>query len=186
MKTLIHNITNKNLDSLNMKNYEYIDNTEYINYYLEKSSQEHYRLLTYLSNNIDNSIILDIGTFKGVSALALSSNMSNTIYSFNLGQELQLNTLPKNINWIIDNVMNDQYKNIVYNAKIILLDTYHDGIFEKLFYDYLKNIHFKGILLLDDIKLNKEMIDFWNAIELDKEDISYLGHITGTGIVYFS
>jgi len=66
------------------------------------------------------------------------------------------------------------------------LDTFHDGTFELKFYNHLKSINYNGYLLLDDIKLNKEMIEFWNQIELDKEDLSYLGHSSGTGVVYFN
>jgi hypothetical protein len=45
---------------------------------------------------------------------------------------------------------------------------------------------YKGYLLLDDVFLNKEMVEFWNLIELDKQDLTNLGHATGTGVVYFN
>lgn len=186
MKTIISEITNSLLDSITMDDFKLINNIEYQGYYKSPSSLEHYRLLTYLSNKIDNSILIDIGTLKGSSALALSNNKTNTVYSFNLSNELQLNELPNNVNFIIDDVMNKQYKEILLNSKIILLDTFHDGSFEKVFYDYLKEINYQGMLLLDDIKLNQEMVDFWDSIEIEKEDISHIGHITGTGIVYFN
>lgn len=186
MKTIISEITNSLLDSIIMDDFKLINNIEYQGYYKSPSSLEHYRLLTYLSNKIDNSILIDIGTLKGSSALALSNNKTNTVYSFNLSNELQLNELPNNVNFIIDDVMNKQYKEILLNSKIILLDTFHDGSFEKVFYDYLKEINYQGMLLLDDIKLNQEMVDFWNSIEIEKGDISHIGHITGTGVVYFN
>ena len=90
------------------------------------------------------------------------------------------------INFIIDDIMNKKYRPIILESKIIVLDTYHTGTFEKTFYDYLKEINYKGILLLDDIKLNNEMVEFWNLITEEKDDITHIGHITGTGIVYFN
>ena len=79
----------------------------------------------------------------------------------------------------------DEHKDLVLSCTYILLDTNHDGTFEKAFYEYLIEIDYKGILLLDDIKLNPEMIDFWNGITKEKQDISEIGHITGTGLVMF-
>ena len=186
MKTFITNITNTILDSINMGNSKQINNKEYQDYFTSPSSIEHYRLLSHLSNSISNSTLIDIGTLKGSSALALSVNQTNTIYSFNLSNEVELGLIPNNINFIIDDIMNEKYKPIILESKIILLDTYHTGTFEKAFYDYLKEINYKGILLLDDIKLNNEMVEFWNLITEDKSDITHIGHITGTGIVYFN
>jgi hypothetical protein len=65
------------------------------------------------------------------------------------------------------------------------MDTDHDGNFENQFYNYLQFINYKGYLLLDDIYLNKPMINFWNSIKLEKHDISNIGHTTGTGVVFF-
>ena len=81
--------------------------------------------------------------------------------------------------------MNDQYKDIILKSKIILLDTFHDGTFEKEFFNYLEDINYTGTLLLDDINLNKNMIEFWNSIDYDKDDITHIGHSSGTGSVYF-
>lgn len=169
-----------------MDNSKYINNKEYQNYFTSPSSIEHYRLLTHLSNNISNSTLIDIGTLKGSSALALSVNQTNIVYSFNLSNELELGLLPNNVNFIIDDIINEKYKPIILESKIILLDTFHDGTFEKTFFNYLKEIKYKGILLLDDIKLNNEMIEFWDSINEDKSDITHIGHITGTGVVYFN
>lgn len=185
MKEFITNITNNELDSIDMYQSIYIENKEYQDYFNSPSSIEHYRLLSHISNSISDSILIDIGTLKGSSALALSVNQTNTIYSFNLSNELELNHLPPNINFVIDNVLDEKFKTIIQQSKVILLDTFHDGSFEKVFYDYLIEINYDGVLLLDDIKLNNEMIEFWDNIEKDKTDISHIGHITGTGVVYF-
>ena len=73
-----------------MESYSLINNEEYQNYFLQKSSQEHYRLLTFLSNYFDGVSFVDVGTLLGCSALALAANKTNKVYSFNLTDQLQL------------------------------------------------------------------------------------------------
>jgi len=93
--------------------------------------------------------------------------------------------LPTNTEFIIDNVLNEKYKDAILGSKYIMLDTYHDGTFETEFYNYLVSIGYTGYLLLDDIHLNFEMERFWGSITKEKYDITNIGHATGTGVVYF-
>jgi hypothetical protein len=180
-------ITNEELDNIDLFPYsQRINSLEYQGYFMSKSGQEHYRLLAYISQN-DNLIdILDIGTLKGCSALAFSVNQSNKIRSFNIGNEFDLNLIPENSEFFIDNILKNEYKDIILGSKYIMLDTYHDGTFEKEFVDYLISIGYKGYLLLDDIHLNFEMETFWGSIIQEKYDITNIGHSTGTGVVYFN
>ena len=46
--------------------------------------RQHYRLLSYLSTLFNNSDIFDIGTHRGSSAMALSYNPTNKVYSFDI------------------------------------------------------------------------------------------------------
>jgi hypothetical protein len=180
-------ITNEELDNIDLSSRSLmIDNLEYQNYFTSKSSMEHYRLMSYISLSENDIKILDIGTLKGCSALALSINPNNVVNSFNLHSELQLNSIPSNVNFFIDNIIKPEYRELILESKYILLDTFHDGTFEVEFFNYLKEIGYKGYLLLDDIKLNKEMVEFWDYVDIEKTDISHLGHITGTGVVYFN
>ena len=178
------NISNDVLDVVDMNLYQIIDNEEYQNYYTDKSSKEHYRLLTHISNSFNDETFIDVGTLKGCSALALSTNEKNKVYSFNLSSQLELNSLPENVEFIIDNVLNGKYDNILLSAKFILLDTFHDGSFEQEFLNYLKSINYSGVLILDDIYLNNEMRFFWKNINEDKLDITNIGHSSGTGVVF--
>ena len=179
-------ITNEELDNIDLFPYsQKINSLEYQQYFMSKSGQEHYRLLAYISQNDDLVDILDVGTLKGCSALAFSVNSKNKVRSFNVGNEFDLNYTPINAEFIIDNVLNGNYNNIILGSKYIMLDTYHDGTFEKEFYDHLVSINYKGYLLLDDIHLNFEMERFWGSITKEKYDITNIGHSTGTGVVYF-
>jgi hypothetical protein len=179
-------ITNEELDNIDLFPYsQKINSLEYQQYFMSKSGQEHYRLLAHISQNDDLVDILDVGTLKGCSALAFSVNSKNKVRSFNVGNEFDLNYTPLNAEFIIDNVLNGNYNSVILGSKYIMLDTYHDGTFEKEFYDHLVSINYKGYLLLDDIHLNFEMERFWGSITKEKYDITNIGHSTGTGVVYF-
>jgi hypothetical protein len=186
MKEVFINITNEKLDTIDMSLDSLIYNQEYQNYFNRKSSEEHYRLLTHLSSLYNYEKFVDVGTLKGSSALALSTNKNNKVYSFNISNQLDLRSIPENIEFIVDDVINGKYDSILKESKLILLDTFHDGIFEKEFLNYLVNLQYKGILLLDDIYLNLEMRNFWESIAFEKYDVTNIGHNTGTGVVYFN
>jgi len=180
-------ITNEELDNIDLLSYsQTINSLEYQSYFMSKSGQEHYRLLSYISQNYNSINILDIGTLKGCSALALSINNSNKVFSFNIENHLDLSETPTNIEFIIDNIINGNYDDLILNSPIILLDTFHDGTFEQKFLDYLILINYKGNLILDDIYLNSNMKSFWENINLPKNDITHIGHLTGTGLVIFN
>jgi len=47
----------------------------------------------------------------------------------------------------------------------------------------LKRNHYRGWLFLDDIHLNTAMIRFWDSITEPKEDLTAIGHFSGSGLV---
>ncbi|MFZ1987127.1 MAG: class I SAM-dependent methyltransferase [Desulfatitalea sp.] len=160
-------------------------NAEYRGYFLDTQFKEHYRLLAYLSTLYKKQTIFDVGTLKGYSALALSYNPANQVVSYDLEdlKELHHREELTTIEYRIGNVLEDPR---LLTAHLILLDTYHDGTFEAKFYNHLKNNRYKGLLLLDDIHLNSHMENFWNHIEEPKEEVTDLGHWSGTGLVDFA
>lgn len=157
--------------------------------------KEHYKLLAFLSFQFSNSIIVDIGTHVGSSALALGQNLSNKVYTFDIFDKLstsQKKALWKNNNvFFFDDDLFDvsifsQWKETILSSKIIFLDIDpHEGTREFKFYCWLKENDYKGILILDDIHYFKEMRDnLWHKIPSEeKVDATELGHWSGTGIV---
>jgi predicted O-methyltransferase YrrM len=151
-------------------------------YFHMESGKEHYRLLMYVSTLYNNEVIFDVGTNKCMSALALSYNKSNRVKTFDIVKLLPENPNVDNIEYILG----DSTKDIdLEKCPVIFLDVDHDGIYEDIFYDCLKSINWKGILILDDIHLNDPMKKFWNRIEEKKYDITNIGHWSGTGLVIF-
>jgi hypothetical protein len=185
----IINISNSHLDQLDTKYIDQYSNV-LINYDLQhdpyyfhlNSGKEHYRLLAYVSTLYNNQVIFDVGTNKCMSALALSYNKSNKIKTYDIIKLLPENPAVDNIEYILGDSTKDSD---LMNCPLIFLDVDHDGIYEDIFYDHLKSINWKGILILDDIHLNDEMRNFWNRIEEKKYDITNIGHWSGTGLVVF-
>ena len=159
---------------------------EFRNYFLEIPGKEHYNLLAYISTMYSGETLLDIGTYKGCSAIALSHNPLNRVISFDISEGLlKLSQHPVNVEFRVDNILDLKNKELILTSPFIMLDTAHDGPFEHEFYNYLLEIGYTGILLLDDIHLNNSMEEFWESISIEKYDISNIGHVTGTGLVYF-
>jgi len=163
-----------------------VEEGEFRSYFLEEPGKEHYRLLSYISTLYTDSTILDIGTYKGCSALALSFNPTNKVISFDIQEgTTRLLKIPGNIEFRVGSILDSKYKDLILNSPLIMLDTAHEGPFEHEFYEYLTTVGYRGILLLDDIHLNEPMKIFWNNIGEEKYDISRIGHHSGTGLVVF-
>jgi hypothetical protein len=154
---------------------------DYAKYIPMQAGIEHYRLLVWLGYQFNKTSLVEVGVLKGMSGCALSENIENKVTGFDLNNSITC-TLPSNYTFIIGDVL--LREDLIKNSPFIMYDTDHNGIHEKLFYDWLIKINYKGLLLFDDIHLNNEMRAFWNNIIHKKEDISHIGHITGTGVVW--
>lgn len=152
-----------------------------------KNQTEHYRLLSYLSKNVNDIVFIDAGTNLGHSCMALAQNKKNKVITYDIVYKnfLFFNEYGNIEFKQLD--INKESSEIIKSAKIILLDIDpHDGIQEKKFTDYLFEINYKGYLICDDIFLNTGMKDWWESIQIEKYDITELGHFSGTGIVNFN
>lgn len=145
-----------------------------------------YRLYAYLSNIFNNKVILDIGTRTGGSALALSHNIKNKVISYDLVEQGASSIKRENIEWKIQNFMEDE--TIPWNkVSIIMIDVDpHDGSQEREMMSWLREKNWKGILIHDDIGPDwPDIQTMWNEINDEKYDLTDIGHISGTGIVNF-
>lgn len=181
----ILNVTNAELDSIDINSLvkDYVSYSDWILRYMPVSSgTEHYRLLVYISSLFENELLFDVGTNRAMSAMALSHNKKNKVKSYDVVQVLGQNPPIQNVEYVIGNCIEDPE---ILKSPFIMLDTYHDGIFEMQVYNHLKQNNYKGLLLLDDIYLNDPMKQYWNQFSETKYDITSKGHATGTGIVIF-
>jgi SAM-dependent methyltransferase len=178
-------LTKENVARIDLARFSrYVANQEHRKYFFDVDFKEHYRLIAYLSMLFNQSVIFDIGTNLGYSALALSYNEANQVVSYDIVECKELNHAHEltGIDYVIGDVLQDSR---LMQSPLIMLDTNHDGVFENKFYAHLKKNNFKGLLLLDDIHLNVPMRAFWDSITEPKADITDVGHWSGSGLVDF-
>ena len=74
--------------------------------FMGNAGKEHYRLLAWLSHQWDGETLIDIGTHKGSSSVALSHNERNRVLSFDIENRLNP-SLPKrdNVDYILHDLM---------------------------------------------------------------------------------
>ena len=150
------------------------------------AGQSEYRLYAWLSTQFDKSIILDVGTRTGGSALALSYNENNQVISYDLQEQGASQIKKNNIEFKIQDFREDDSLNWDH-VSIIMLDVDpHDGVQEEEMMEFLEDKGWKGILLLDDIGPQwPEVEDLWNRITYPKINVTEVGHLSGTGLVNF-
>ena len=147
-------------------------------YFYKDGGNEHYRLLHVLAAGLD--LVYDIGTYKGASAVALSS--AKKVKTFDVQNQIEC-TLPDNVEYSEKNYLTKS----ILKADMIVVDIDHSGEQERKIFDYLVKNEYYGIVVFDDIYFSPAMTKFWNSIDgskYRKQDMTNLGHYTGTGVVF--
>lgn len=171
---------------------EYVSREDEV--YFQKDKKEHYRLLSAFSNSFNNANIVDIGTHYGNSALALSHNKTNTVYSFDIVSKINANNPlneKDNIKFVISDLFTEnerkEWEEILLSSALILLDT-DQSVKQYEFYSYLKEKNYQGLLVCDDVWYVADMRNnFWYKIPTEyKYDATEYGHFSGTGLVTFN
>lgn len=150
--------------------------------WLEPGESKH-KLYAYLSTLISNSIIVDIGTDVGGSAVALAHNPTNTIISYDLVYKCADRIGQPNVIWKIQNFVEDDLLDFD-SVGMIAIDVDHENELELQMINYIRSKNWKGILLLNDIN-HPEIQKIWNDIPNQKFDFTDIGDKTGTGVVNF-
>jgi hypothetical protein len=164
--------------------------TDFAQYFNKDAGTEHYKLLAYLSLEIQSPKIIEIGTFVGNGTNALSYNEAKSVESYDIFSSFPTDAAiltveaKSNVKCFVKDCVGELH-NIVKDTDLLFIDIDHTGYTERIMMDELKKIGYKGLVLLDDTKLNEGMINFWNSITEEKLDISDYGHWSGTGIVNF-
>lgn len=177
------------LDTIDLKDlWMYGTWHEFFQFFNHKAGWEHYRLLSHLSWQFPpGTTLIDIGTSCGFSSLALAHNPDVKVVTYNIedhiGTQVCSARHKPNIEHRIQNCLEDI--DLLLQAPLIMLDTAHEGDFEREVILALRNHNYKGIVICDDIYLNSAMIQFWNWVPIQKVDITPYGHWSGTGMILF-
>lgn len=180
--------TREQIDAIDLTIFEeYVEYSNHKEFFYDKEGQEHYKLLAAISQQAEvGSVLIDVGTYKGFSALALSYNPCVQVLTYDMDKESTYKKIleKENINFMHMNCFDDMY--VICQADFIMLDIDpHDGIQEERFIREIEEAGYRGMIICDDIHLNKPMNDMWKNIKKHKlYDISQLGHKTGTGLIH--
>lgn len=156
------------------------------------AGKEPYKLYAFLSLQFDGIEIVDIGSRLGNSALALSYNDKNHVFSYDINHAYyrQCNDVIKreNITFDTKNMLDGEVTRELIRYPLIHIDVDpHCGGKERHLLSVLENQYYQGIVLMDDIGNGWDgMIKLWNEIDLPKYDLTKYGHASGTGLVDFS
>lgn len=163
---------------------------EYLNFW----PGEHYKLLRGISSVVQPKLTVEIGTWVGMSTLALAKFSEKTITydirdwkSFKktfLVESDFLQDIEQRNGDLSDNEFFKSQRSTFANADLIFLDAPKDGVFEEKFLELvLPALKSGAILILDDIRF-LNMLKIWENLEHQRIDLTSFGHASGTGIVF--
>lgn len=160
---------------------------------------EHYRLLAAAVKLYCPKTVIEIGTYTGLSYLALAQRLSveNKIVTFDVvpynefansvltsddfidGKRIQI------IGDLSDKIFFGENAALFEECDLLFMDGPKDGRFEYRLWELLRRYLKKDCLVIvDDIRL-MNMLNFWRLISVPKLDLISFGHFTGTGILWW-
>jgi predicted O-methyltransferase YrrM len=155
---------------------------------------EHYRLLAGLVLTLTPRVVLDIGTFRGLSALALREHLppGGRVASFDVAPWSVTDTALRDDDFadgrlshhVADlSTRSDEFEELLGEAELVLVDISHDGDSEtRMLQQFEGRLRTGAIVVFDDIRL-MSMLSFWRGIDRPKLDLTSFGHWSGTGVV---
>jgi predicted O-methyltransferase YrrM len=158
---------------------------------------EHYRLLAALVQVLQPQVVIEIGTYTGLSALAMKPHLppGAGIATFDINawntvpktlltpEDFEDGTLVQYVEDLADPEVLNRRRTLLECADLIFIDGPHDGETEAAMVANLRTIRFDAppILVLDDVRL-WTMLKFWRELALPKLDFTSFGHWSGTGL----
>lgn len=169
------------------------DVLKYVNVY----PGEHYRLIAAIVDLLKPEMVVEIGTYRGLSALSMKTFLrpDASIITYDVIpwykisdtslQRSDFDTqLKQRVYDLAQNKVDEAEIDILKKADIIFVDANKDFIMERKFCALFDSISFNNppIIIFDDIKM-VSMIELWRRIPYPKIDVTSFGHWSGTGIV---
>ena len=159
----------------------------------EVPQMEHYKLLTYLSFQFENALLIDAGTLDGISALCLAQNPTNHVITYDI-EPRDLSLLGpiqyrpirrKNISFRHMAIEKESVP-LLLKSSLIFMDIGHTGVEERIVANLLIENSWNGYMVVDDLLRFAELAKWFAEIDVKKYDITPIGHATGTGLLDFA
>lgn len=156
---------------------------------------EHYKLLPALARSWGAKTVVEVGTYRGASALALSTEPSiKRIVTFDLLPWSRFeptyltstdvgDRIHQELGDLADPTVFTQHAALINSAEMLFVDAPKDGVFEPRFVELLlkQSPSVDQLIVFDDIRV-LTMIELWRDLQLDKLDVTSFGHWSGTGL----
>jgi predicted O-methyltransferase YrrM len=170
-------------------------------YYPDVWPGEHYRLLAALVEELRPQVVVEVGTYTGLSALTMLTHLQpgGRLITFDVApwRTFQDNTVLNDADFangrleqmiadLGDRATFDQHANLLGTADLMFLDGPKDGVFERRFLDQLatRPLANQPVLVFDDTRV-WNMLRIWREIDRPKLDLTSFGHWSGTGLVHW-
>lgn len=169
--------------------------------YVRQWPGEHYRLLAALVRLLKPSLIVEIGTYRGHSALAMLPELESNARIVTMDvvawtdipecllrpEDFQDGRLVQVIADIGDAREAERHADLIRSADLVFVDAAKDGSLERRILANFEAVGLKDgvVVLFDDIRV-WNMLDIWRGITRPKLDVTSLGHYSGTGLVDWS
>jgi predicted O-methyltransferase YrrM len=158
---------------------------------------EHYRLLAAMVSLLKPSVVIEVGTYTGLSALAIKQYLParGMIATFDVvgwrdlpssaltPTDFEDARLVQHVADLSNQAVVSEHRDLLERADLIFIDGPHDGETETRIVKNLRQVNFRSapLLVFDDIRL-WDLLRFWRELPLPKLDITSFGHWSGTGI----
>ena len=144
----------------------------------------HYILLTAAARYFQTATLVEVGTYHGSGALALSQS-DNRVISYDLENVRRIVHSPANVEYRLGDFRDDA--ELILNSPLIFVDVDpHDGVQERAFHQWFLDNGYRGLVIWDDIHLNDAMKAWWRNVGNVKTDLTSLGHWSGTGLIHYA
>ncbi len=159
---------------------------------------EHYKVLSALVEETQPTTILEIGTYTGLSVLAMLPVLpkDSKLITFDITPWREIETSYLKAEDFEDGRLSQitsdltkiekarEYASLLQSADLIFIDAAKDGSMEKMLFENFCEVGLKknALLVFDDICL-WNMLAFWREVSYPKLDLTSFGHWTGTGLV---
>lgn len=156
---------------------------------------EHYRLLAALVRILSPKIVVEIGTFTGMGALALAQEIgAGHVHSFDLVpwqsiastwlQADDFRNITQHLADLGEPAVFRRYADLLSAADLIFVDGPKDRRFEPAFITQLGQLTTKSnlVVVFDDVR-QLAMLKPWWEMKRPKLDLTSFGHWSGTGLV---
>ena len=158
---------------------------------------EHYKLLAGLVQVLRPTLIVEIGTAEGLSALSMVKYLSPDarIVTFDIvpwadyprscltAADFQDGRLTQVIGDLGDRTVFERHQTLLEQADLVFIDAAKDGSLEQKLIANFETLSYqqKPVFVFDDIRL-WNMLSVWRELRWPKLDLTSFGHWCGTGI----